>query len=257
MLFLSFNILDILDVLLVGLLIYQLYKLVKGTVAINIFIGVIAIYLLWKLVEAMQMELLSEILGQFIGVGVIAIIIVFQQELRKFLLVIGTTRFNKGGDKWYQFFTTGPKPEENEELVSSIVKAVENLAEYKLGAILVINISSKLGYYTQTGEEIDAKINQALIESIFQKTSPLHDGALIVVNGRAAAAGCVLPVSDNKNLPSRLGTRHRATLGITEHTDALAICVSEESGKISFAKEGKLLHEIQPDRLKSLLMRYL
>ena len=257
MLFLDFRLLDLIDILLVALLIYQLYKLMRGTVAINIFIGVIALYLIWKLVEAMRMELLSEILGQFIGVGVIAVLIVFQQELRKFLLMIGTTRIKGQNGKWWQRFGIKSAQELDEEMIDEIMSAVAELSKRKLGAIIVFSVQSKLGFYCQSGTKISSQVSAYLIESIFQKNSPLHDGALIIVDGKIEAAGCVLPVSDDKTLPSRLGTRHRATVGITEQTDAIAVAISEETGEISFAKEGKLLNNLQQERLKTLLLKYL
>ena len=230
--------------------------MLRGTVAINIFVGVIAIYLIWKLVEALQMELLSEILGQFIGVGVIALLIVFQQELRKFLLMIGTTRVKGKGKKWFKRFGTVKEEDKVAVNIDQLMVAIEELSKRNLGAIIVLNMQSKLSFYCQSGTSIKAQISAGLIEAIFQKTSPLHDGAMILVDGRIEAAGCVLPVSDNKELSNRLGTRHRATMGITEQSDAIAVCVSEETGEVSFAKEGKLLQDMQLERLRKLLIGY-
>ena len=144
-----------------------------------------------------------------------------------------------------------------QEMIDEIMSAVAELSKRKLGAIIVFSVQSKLGFYCQSGTKISSQVSAYLIESIFQKNSPLHDGALIIVDGKIEAAGCVLPVSDDKTLPSRLGTRHRATVGITEQTDAIAVAISEETGEISFAKEGKLLNNLQQERLKTLLLKYL
>lgn len=231
LLFIDFNFLDLLDILLVAFLLYQLYRLIRDTVAINVLIGVAAIYVIWKLVEVLQMELLAEILGKFIGVGVITLVIVFQQEIRKFLLLIGSTNFTKRGRllrrfKWFK--------EEQQQLdIGEIVKACESMARSKTGALMVIENDSKLGFYTSTGTLLQADLSAALIESIFNKYSPLHDGALIISGNQLVAAGCILPITERGDLPSRFGLRHRAALGIAEKTNALSIVVSEETGEIS------------------------
>jgi uncharacterized protein (TIGR00159 family) len=250
--FLDFGLLDFIDILLVAFLLFQLYRLVKGTVAINIFIGVTAIYLIWKMTEALQMELLSEILGQFIGVGVIALIIVFQQEIRKFLLLIGTSGFNG------RFSLSGlfKKVKEKKAFllsVEDVVEACQNMSSEKTGAIIVITRRSKLGFVSQSGDRIDADVSKRLIESVFNKTSPLHDGAMILEGNRIIAARCVLPVIDDKDLPPHFGLRHRAAMGITDQSDALAIVVSEETGKISYAKEGEILPNLDPFELREQL----
>ena len=253
--FLEFNILDILDILLVTFLLFQLYKLIKGTVAIRIFIGIAAIYLLWKLVEALQMELLGEILGQFIGVGVLAVIIVFQQELRRFLLMIGNTKFfSKDGVLKFNWIN-----EENvaEVKISDIVRACEEMAKTKTGAIIVITRENGLSNYIDTGEIINAKTSNLFLQSIFFKNSPLHDGAVIITGETIKAARCVLPAIENDSFPSNLGMRHRAAAGITENTDSIAIVVSEEKGKISVAHNGKLEISLSAKQLKEFLQKKL
>ena len=253
--FLEFNILDILDILLVAFLLFQLYKLIKGTVAIRIFIGIAAIYLMWKLVEALQMELLGEILGQFIGVGVLAVIIVFQQELRRFLLMIGNTKFfSKDGVLKFNWIN-----EENvaEVKISEIVKACEEMAKTKTGAIIVITRENGLPNYIDTGEIINAKTSNLFLQSIFFKNSPLHDGAVIITGETIKAARCVLPATENDSFPSNLGMRHRAAVGITENTDSIAIVVSEEKGKISVAHNGKLEISLSAKQLKEFLQKKL
>ena len=252
--FLDFRLLDLIDILLVAVLLYQLYRLVKGTVAINIFVGITTIYLIWKLVDALQMELLSEILGQFIGVGVIALIIVFQQELRKFLLVIGTTGFSNRRKilqriKW---FKVQQKEKTN---VRTLVDACTSMATSKTGAIIAVTRKSELGFYAQTGDRLDAQLSTRMLESIFYKNSPLHDGAVILSGNRITAARAILPVSDQTDLPAHLGMRHRAALGLTEKTDAVAIVVSEQTGTISYAKEGKITMKIPSAELEQLLER--
>lgn len=251
--------LDIIDIVLVAFLIYQLYKIIKGTVAIRIFLGILAIYMFWKLVEALQMELLTEILGQFIGVGVIALIIVFQQELRRFLLLIGTTGFVKGKRGITSRFMSWAWNKENESPldIPAILTACSHMSETLTGALIVIARSNNLEMTTSTGDQIDAKISNRMLESIFYKNSPLHDGAVIIANNKIKAARCVLPSTDKKDFPASLGMRHRAAVGITEHTDALAISVSEQTGEISLAKEGKLERNLTTDELREKLLKEL
>tara|TARA_B100000900_G_C20580642_1_gene717374 strand:+ start:1593 stop:2363 length:771 start_codon:yes stop_codon:yes gene_type:complete len=253
--FLEFSILDIVDILLVAFLLFQLYKLVKGTVAIKIFVGISAIYLLWKLVEALQMELLSEILGQFIGVGVLAVIIVFQQELRKFLLMIGNTKFfSKEGIMKFKWVTEENTVEVN---INAVVDACKKMAGSMTGAIIIITKENSLSSYIDTGELIQAKTSTSLLQNIFFKNSPMHDGAVIITGEKVMAARCVLPVIENDAFPSHLGMRHRAAAGITENTDCLAIIVSEERGKISIAKKGELEIDLSSEQLKERLQEEL
>lgn len=248
--FFQFRWLDVLDIVLVAVLIYQLYKLVRGTVAVNIFIGILSVYFLWLLVHALHMQLLSSILSQFIGVGVIAIIIVFQQEIRKFLLLIGTSNiFSKAkfSSSLLNFGTDTKKKFAGE--LNFIAKACRSMSESKTGAIIVIETNSDLSFYAKTGDMIQAKISVRLIESIFFKNSPLHDGAIIISGDLIQAARCVLPVSENSSFPANLGMRHRAAAGITEVTSSLAIVVSEQTGEIAISRDGQLSLNIPPDRL--------
>ncbi len=250
--FLDLDIFDFLDILLVTALLYQLYKLVKGTVAIKIFIGLASTYLFWKLVGALQMELLSEILGQFIGVGVLAIIIVFQQEIRKFLLMIGTTSFQNQ----QHFFKNILKPKKVIALnINDLLLACNSMAQSQTGALIIITRNTELGTFERTGEKINARVSKGLIESIFFKNSPLHDGAVIISKNMIVAARCVLPISDQVNLPIHMGLRHRAAASLTEMTDALAITVSEETGKISYLKQGRLKENINAEHLEKFLKR--
>ncbi|MEI6852129.1 MAG: diadenylate cyclase CdaA [Bacteroidota bacterium] len=250
--FLEFQFTDILDVILVAVLLYQLYRLMRGTVAINIFLGIVTIYFIWKLVNALQMDLLSEILGQFVSVGVIALIIVFQREIRQFLLLIGTPRFLTRKQKWLAFWK-GNVQKTGYLQIEPILDACKEMSVTNTGALIIITRNDDLFEFVNTGELIDAKISEQLIENIFYKNSPLHDGAIIITGNRIKAARCVLPITRNENFPTTYGLRHRAAVGITENTDAIAITVSEQTGDMAYAKNGTLYTKIKPDAMKVFL----
>ncbi len=253
--FLTVRLLDLLDILIVAFLLYKLYELLKGGVAINIFLGLLSIYILWWLcVRVLEMQLLGSILGQFIGVGVIALIIVFQQEVRRFLILLGTnnllarTSWSRSLLKWnfqvQKQSTTDIRP---------IIKACSSMSKSKTGAIIVLQKNTDLKFYATTGDPMDAELSKRLIESIFFKNSPMHDGAIIIHDNKIKAARCVLPVTDNPDLPAQFGMRHRAAIGISEQSDALAIVVSEETGAISVARDGELKPNLTPDELEGIL----
>ncbi|MEI6348609.1 MAG: diadenylate cyclase CdaA [Bacteroidota bacterium] len=249
--FINVKPLDIVDILLVSVLLYQLYRLIKGTAAMKIFVGIIAVFFVWKIVNTLQMELLSALIGQFISVGVIALIVVFQPEIRKFLLLLGNPDFYKKRKflLWHYF------NEENTNIsLETIVDACQKMANEKTGALIVMAHKSELEEYITTGEIVDARIGRELIQNIFFKNSPLHDGAMVIQNNRIKAARCILPISTNNTLPSDLGLRHRSALGLTENSDAIAIVVSEQTGNISFCKEGVLYLNIQPAKLLEFLL---
>jgi len=250
--FIGLRLLDIIDVLLVAFMLYELYNLVKGTAAINILLGIIAIFLVWRLVRILEMELLTEILGAFISVGFIALIVVFQPEIRKFLLLLGTPTFMRKNQRRFLFWKIHYN---NDELLSidPIVQACHKMAVTKTGALIVIGKIHDLEEYINTGEITDARISEQLIENVFFKNSPLHDGAAIIMNNKIKAASCILPVSKNADLPVHVGLRHRSAVGITEKTDAIAIVVSEQTGRISWCKGGELHLHIEASRLKTLL----
>jgi diadenylate cyclase len=255
LLFITFRWLDLIDILLVAIIMFQLYKLVKGTVAIKIFLGILAIYLFWKIVEALQMELLSEILGQFIGVGVLALIIVFQQEIRRFLLLIGNNSFFSGKRSVKLLKMLSPNENNKENLnINQIIIACSNLSKTKTGALIILDIFSELKYYSTSGEKINAVISAAILESIFFKNSPLHDGGTIIENNRITASRCILPVSENQEFPAHFGLRHRAAAGITEASRSIAIIISEETGKISLAQEGRISYNITIEELNEKLI---
>ena len=250
--FITIRVLDIIDVLLVAYLMYQVYMLIRGTVAMNIFIGILSFYLLWIIVRALQMQLLGSILGQIIGVGVIAMIILFQQEIRRFMIFIGNQYFSRNRLTLEKVIPINITPEPKVK-IKSIIKAVINMAKSKTGALVVIARKSELTVYAETGDSLNAETSSRLIESIFNKESPLHDGALIINGDRIVAARCVLPISENLNLPPNYGLRHRAALGLSENTDALTIIVSEQTGKVSIAESGKLLTDVGAKELMSKL----
>ncbi len=248
----SIRILDVIDILLVAFLIYQLYKLIKGTVAINIFIGIFVLYILWEVVRALEMKLLSSVLGAFTGLGVLALIIVFQPEARRFLLLIGTKYFGKNNLSIENFFTLQSVVKAKVNILE-IVKACKSMANIKTGALIVIAKKSELRAFSDTGVLIDAQTSARLLESLFYKNNPLHDGAVIIVNDKIKAARCVLPVSESPDLDLHLGMRHRSALGMSEDTDSVVIVVSEQTGDISFFNAGKFEININPDQLKRRL----
>ena len=235
--FLDFSFLDALDILLVAILIYYIYKLLKGTVAINIFLGIAFIFLIWKITQILKMEMLSNILGYLLSGGVIALIIVFQQEIRKFLLMIGTTNVTSRTQflKQLKFLKSEITLETDSD---TLLSACKKMSKTKTGALIVIERTNSLDFLIKTGDNMNAEINEVLLESIFYKNSPLHDGATIIRDNYVVATRVILPISDSINIPSRFGLRHRAAFGVSEKTDAVSLLVSEETGEISYIKDG-------------------
>ncbi|HTB32220.1 MAG TPA: diadenylate cyclase CdaA [Bacteroidia bacterium] len=252
LIFITFRFIDAIDILLVAFLLYELYNLVKGTTAINILTGMVLLYVIWLIVKALNMTLFSSILGGFINAGIIAIIIVFQQELRRFLLLIGKTDFlnRRNFAKNFLMLQTNDKRLLD---VHPLIKACRNMSEKKTGALIVIAHDTDLSFYSQTGDIIDSNITEAILESIFYKNSPLHDGAIIIDNNKIHAVRCVLPSTEKNDFPVHLGMRHRAAVGITEKSDAIAIVVSEQTGSISLAHGGELEYDLTPERLANLI----
>jgi diadenylate cyclase len=238
---LDFSILDILDIVLVALLLYYVYKLIRGTVALNIFIGIVFFYLFFLLVDSLQMRMLTKILGGFMSVGIIALIVVFQPEIRKFLLMIGSTNIGpKNGILGrLQFLNNSAKTNITDAEI--IVKACTKMSSSKTGALMVLERNNNLDFLVETGDPMNIKVTQPILESIFFKNSPLHDGAIIISNNSIKATRVILPVNNQKDIPSHFGLRHRAAIGITEKTDALALVVSEESGQISYVNNGEFV----------------
>lgn len=252
--FLQLRLLDVVDILLVAVLLYQLYALLRGTGAMHIFLGILSIYLIWWLVRLFEMDLLSAILGQFISVGVLALIIVFQPEIRKFLLLLGTRSIlNKSSRNVLRKFWH--MEDENRLNISPIIEACEHFSENRTGALIVLTRSNELENVVETGISTDAKISQQMLESIFFKNSPLHDGAVIIGDNSIKAARCVLPVSENPSFPSNLGLRHRAAAGITEQSDAIAVIVSEQTGRISWCEKGQIVPNVKLVQLREYLVK--
>ncbi len=235
------RILDIVDIVLVAFLLYYVYKLVKGTAAINIFIGIVIIYLVWKLTEFLSMEMLSSVLGEFIGVGMFALIVVFQQEIRKFLLMVGSTNFGNKRKFLNQLKFMRDIPEDTTTNIEAIITACEHMGDSYTGALIIIKHNASLDFVKNTGDTMDITINTPIIESIFYKNSTLHDGAILIEENKIIASRAILPVTNDRNIPLRYGLRHRAAIGITEKTDALALVVSEETGQLSYIRNGEFI----------------
>lgn len=252
MAFITIRFLDFIDILLVTLLLYQLYRLLKGTVAFNIIIGLFSLYLLWLIVKLLNMELIGSIMGQFIGVGVLALIIVFHPEIRKFLVFVGTHYNVNRVFALDKLMGTSKKRTINQEQIDILVDACISMAKSHTGALIVITNTLELNDQVNSGERLTAKISSSLIRTIFFKNSPLHDGAVIIRGNRIAAAGCILPLTQ-KEIDKSMGLRHRAAIGITENSDAVCIIVSEEKGSISFAKEGEIQRRLTKEKLITLL----
>jgi len=246
--------LDVLDILIVAFILYQLYKIIKGTSAVSIFIIVFFLYLFWLIVKALNMQLVSSLLGPVMGVGVIALIVVFQQEVRRFLLVIGNRYIQNTKYSLKKFFNSGTEEQPALAIVDELVQASESMARKKIGALIVISRESKLTMYSDGGEILRAQISAELLETIFFKNTPLHDGAVIIEDNLIMAARCPLPVTDQLVLLPHLGMRHRAAIGMSEQTDALVIVISEETGRISVADSGELRENVKPDELKNILL---
>jgi uncharacterized protein (TIGR00159 family) len=256
--FLPVRFIDMVDILLVALLMFQVYRLIRGSVAVSIFIGILFVYLIWIVVRIMKMELLGTILGEFIGVGFIALIIVFQQEVRRFLIYLGTNSILSRNVLTRQLlpwnWQTGKKQPVN---INAIVRACRSMSENKTGAIIVIARSTDMKFYANTGDTLDASLSKRMLENIFFKNSPLHDGAVIISGNRILAARCVLPVTENPDLPAYMGMRHRAALGISEQSDALTIVVSEETGEIALTKSGEIRAKLTTEELEKILEKEL
>ncbi len=256
-LFLTFGITDVIDILLVAIILYLVYNLVKGTSAINIFIGLALIYVAYIVVRAFEFKLLGSILSKFVNVGVIAIMVLFQQEIRKFLLYIGSNELLKNKN-WKNILKFSNSSGNDLYLdIKEVSTACFNMSETKTGALIVVSRKTDLKFYIQTGTPIDSLVNSKVIENIFFKNSPLHDGAVVIQENRIVAARCVLPVTEKENFPAHYGMRHRAAVGITEVTDALAISVSEQTGAVSLTVNGEINANLNKEKLEYLLEKNL
>ena len=249
--FIPFSLIDLIDIVLVATLMFAIYRATKGTNAPYIFIGIIFVYLVWVIVRALNMELLSTILGQIISVGVIALIILFQPEIRRFLQLIGMRQ------KEFDFIARILSSRKKEDInTSPIVSACLDMSESRTGALIVVMQKDDLQFIIEGGIMVDANVSVSLIRNIFFKNAPLHDGAMVIDGGRIVAAKCILPVTQS-DVPKDLGTRHRAAIGLSELTDAVVIVVSEETGGISIVKNGQIKHNIDPLKFGGALKRAL
>lgn len=253
--FLEIRWIDMLDIALVSVLLYQVYKLLKGSVAVRVLIGFLVLYLVYLIVRAAEMELLTGILGQFMGVGVLAAIIIFSQEIRKFLIVLGKTTFRKDG--LIQTLMVWKRKESKEQFnLTPIIEAAKNLSSTNTGALMVFTRNSELKFYADSGDRLDATLSKRLLIAIFNKHSPLHDGAIIVYQGKILAARCILPVSE-RDLPAHYGMRHRAAMGMSEATDSLILSVSEETGQISIVRNGRIDSNLSIPEIRKRIIAYL
>ena len=251
--FFEFGIKDVVDIFLVALMLYYIYRLMKESRSLNVFIGIMMFVVLWLFVsQILEMRLLGSIMDKLVSVGVIALIILFQEDIRKFLYNLGAHQRVRTLVKLFASDRESVS-EKNKETIMPIVMACMNMSRRKEGALIVMERSTPLDDIADTGDVIDANINQRLIENIFFKNSPLHDGAMIVANRRVKAAGCILPVSHNMDIPKDLGLRHRAAMGISQECDAIAIVVSEETGGISVAIKGEFQLRLSAEKLESIL----
>lgn len=252
----EFGIKDFVDIFCVALMLYYIYRLMKESRSLNVFIGIMVFIVVWLFVsQILEMRLLGSIMDKLVSVGVIAIIILFQEEIRKFLYTLGAHRRVNGIIRL--FFSGDNKDKVDMESIMPIVMACMNMGKARIGALIVIERISSLDGIVETGDIIDANINQRLIENIFFKNSPLHDGAMVISKKRIRAAGCILPVSHSIDIPKELGLRHRAAMGISQDSDAIAIVVSEETGRISVAIKGQFHLRLSAEQLESILTREL
>ena len=250
----DFGLKDAIDIVLVALILYYLYKLMKESRSLNIFIGVMVFVLVWLFVsQVLEMRLLGAILDKLVGVGAIALIVLFQEEIRRFLYSLGAHQRIKQLSSFLGSRRNEKNLEATRRLIMPIVMACMNMSKGKVGALIVIERGAPLDDIVDTGDLINANINQRLIENIFFKNSPLHDGAMIIAHKRIKAAGCILPVSHNLDIPKELGLRHRAAMGISQDSDAIAIVVSEETGRISVAMKGQFHLRLSAEELERLL----
>jgi uncharacterized protein (TIGR00159 family) len=255
MTFFEFGIKDIIDIVLVALILYYVYRLMKESRSLNVFIGIMVFVLVWLFVsQVLEMRLLGSIMDKLVSVGVIGLIVLFQEEIRKFFYNLGA---HQRMQNVMTFFTGKKVQKVDKESIMPIVMACMSMSRGKVGALIVIERAAPLDDIVDTGDRIDAQINQRLIENIFFKNSPLHDGAMVIAKKRIKAAGCILPVSHDHDIPKHLGLRHRAAMGISQESDALAIVVSEETGRISIANKGVFQLRLSAEQLESILTKEL
>ena len=256
--FFEFGIKDIIDIVLVALMLFYIYRLMKESRSLNVFMGILIFVVLWLVVsQVLEMKLLGSIMDKLVSVGVIALIILFQEDIRKFLYNLGAHQRVQTLRRLFSSNSTQQTQEQVKQPIMPIVMSCLSMSKKKVGALIVIQRGTPLDDIVATGERLDASINQRLIENIFFKNSPLHDGAMVIVHDRISAAGCILPVSHDLHIPKELGLRHRAALGITHESDCIAIVVSEETGGISIAIRNEFQLRLTAEKLESILTQEL
>ncbi len=252
--FLDLRLLDVVDIVMVALILYYVYSLIRGTIALNILLGLVIIYAVYLVVKQAHMQLLTEILSGFVSVGFIALIVVFQQEIRRFLLLIGRNASLQKNKAWWSFLFGRKEVEKNNlARIKPVIDACKSMQKSRTGALIVFAKYYDEQFYQNSGEMIDARVSKRLLESIFQKNSPLHDGAVIISENRIKCASSILPLTENDKLPPQFGLRHRAGIGVSESSDAVAVIVSEETGEISYAKQGRVKMKLGFKELEKLL----
>ncbi|MEE1947159.1 diadenylate cyclase CdaA [Pedobacter sp. KR3-3] len=252
--FLKFSWASAIDIILVAILIYYVYSLIRNTLAVNLLLGMFIILIFYQVVKGLHMDLLSKIIDKFISVGIMALIIIFQPEIRRFLLHIGKSTFLQKNKAWWGYLF-GSKDRERDNLlrIKPIIDACKSMKKSRTGALIVFVKFYDDELFTNSCEIIDSKISKRLLESIFQKHSPLHDGAVVIAENKIKSASCILPLTDNDKLPPQFGLRHRAGIGISETADAVAVIVSEETGEIAYAKQGRVRMNVSFGELEKLL----
>lgn len=252
--FLKITITDVVDIMFVALLIYYIYNLIKNTLAVNLLLGMLIILIFYFVVDTLHMRLLATIINKFMSVGIIALIIIFQPEIRRFLLLIGKNTFLQKNRAWWGYLFGGKNIErDNLVRIKPIIDACKSMKKSRTGALIVFVKFYDSQLFANSCEMIDSKISKRLLESIFQKYSPLHDGAVVIAENKIKSASCILPLTDNDQLPPQFGLRHRAGIGISETTDAVAVIVSEETGEIAYAKQGRVRMNVSFGELEKLL----
>jgi len=251
--FMNMSFTDILDILLVALLLYLVFRWLKDSSAMNIFVAILLLYLLMVVVDALHMKMMSKLMSTFFDVGVLAMIVIFQPEIRHFLMKLGSGAKLKKANRWLSGLFHEKTGSMDENVLTELIEAVRSMSEDKTGALIVMQRNVNLDYIIDSGDKIDANISRRLLMNLFFKNSPLHDGAVILIGDRVAAARCTLPITNRTDIPASFGMRHKAAIGITEETDADVVVVSEETGAVSFVKEGTLTHIKNLNELKLLL----
>ena len=254
--FITISFIDILDIFVVALIMYYVYRIARGTPVPSILMGILLIYIVWFVVRALKMEMLSEILGSILSVGVIALIVLFQPEIRRFLQVLGNRGLKGRNTFWNRLFFIKTNEATSLDYLTPLVRACVDMSASKTGALILIEQHMELGGLAETGIPVDAQITSSLIKNLFFKNSPLHDGAVIISNSRIKAAKCILPSTQN-SVPVSFGMRHRAALGASEVTDAIIVVVSEETGAISIAQNGQIKIGIAPSALKEEILSHM